>query len=74
MSSYIQQRALDSLRSHFQGCIDKHVFNVEVMLNNPVGVAEHPDLADTVEKELQVIAEYQDKLDVLNKFFGPSVT
>lgn len=72
--SHLQERALDSLRSHFQGQIDKHVFNVEVMLNHAVGVAEHPDFADTIEKELQVIAEYQDKLDVLNRFFGPTVS
>ena len=31
--------------------------NVENILHNPVGVAEHSDIMDTVEKELEIIAE-----------------
>ena len=43
--------------------------NVENLLQNTVGVAEHPDIMETIEKELAVIAEYDDKLSVLNKYF-----
>jgi predicted DNA-binding protein YlxM (UPF0122 family) len=38
-------------------------------LNNPAGVAEHPDIMDTIEKELELISEYDDKLNVLKKYF-----
>ena len=55
---------------HFQAHIEKHRVNVENMLNNTVGVAEHPDVMDTIEKELAIIAEYEDKLHVLDKYFG----
>ena len=53
--------------------IEKHRINVEVLLENGVGVAEHPDIMDTIEKELQIISEYEDKLAVLRKYFGKSV-
>ena len=44
--------------------------NVETTyLENTVGVAEHPDIMDTIEKELAIIAEYDDKLNVLEKYF-----
>ena len=38
-------------------------------MKNPAGVAEHPDIMETIEKELGIIAEYDDKLEVLDKYF-----
>lgn len=55
---------------HFKAHIEKHRVNVENLLNNPTGVAEHPDVMDTIEKELEIMAEYDDKLSVLNKYFS----
>jgi hypothetical protein len=39
------------------------------LLENPVGVAEHPDIMETIEKELGMIAEYHDKLEMLETYF-----
>ena len=39
------------------------------MIENGVGVAEHPDTMETIEKELEKMAEYEDKLAVLVKYF-----
>ena len=54
---------------HFKAHIEKHRINVEILLENGVGVAEHPDIMDTIEKELEIMAEYDDKLSILNKYF-----
>ena len=35
------------------------------MLNNSVGVGKHPDIMDSIEKELEQIANYDDLLEVL---------
>ena len=43
--------------------------NVEVYLNLSVGIGEHPDILEAIEKELKVIAEYDDELEMLNKYF-----
>ena len=56
-------------KAHFLAHIEKHRINVENLLNNAVGVGEHADIMDTIEKELAVIAEYDDKLEMLNKYF-----
>ncbi len=53
---------------HFQSHIHKHRVNVEVMLRNPTALPEHTDLMDAIEKELAIIAEYQDKLEALKLF------
>jgi hypothetical protein len=50
--------------------IEKHRINVENYLRNGVGVAEHPDIMDSIEIELAHMAEYEDKLEMLNKYFG----
>tara|TARA_B100000575_G_C22881281_1_gene513452 strand:+ start:311 stop:520 length:210 start_codon:yes stop_codon:yes gene_type:complete len=60
---------LKALKSHAQGHIDKHKMNVEVYLNNSVGIGEHPDVLEAIEKELAVIAQYMDELEVLNRYF-----
>tara|TARA_B100000424_G_C22911276_1_gene484810 strand:+ start:585 stop:800 length:216 start_codon:yes stop_codon:yes gene_type:complete len=56
-------------KKHFEAHIEKHRVNIEVILMNSVGVADHPDIMDTIEKELALIAEYHDKLEVLNLYF-----
>ena len=43
--------------------------NVEIYLKNAAGIGEHPDVLDAVEKELEVIAKYDDQLDVIKKYF-----
>ena len=62
-------KMIDALKSHAQGHIDKQKMNVEVYLNNSVGIGEHPDVLEAIEKELAVIAQYMDELEVLNRYF-----
>ena len=61
---------LKASRLHFKAHIEKHRINIENLLENGVGVAEHPDIMDTIEKELEIIAEYHDKLEMLDLYFG----
>jgi len=44
--------------------------NVEVYLTNPVGIGDHSNVMDAIEQELRAIAEYEDQLEVLDKYFG----
>ena len=39
---------------YFRAQIEKHKINVENLLENQVGVAEHPDIVETIERELEV--------------------
>ena len=49
--------------------IMKHKMNVEILLGSHVGVAEHPDVMETIEKELGHMVDYHDKIEVLNTYF-----
>ena len=59
---------LKASKKHFEAQIEKHRVNVENMLNNSVGVGEHPDIMDSVEVELEKMASYHDKLEMLDYF------
>jgi hypothetical protein len=70
----MRKEILKASRLHFKAHIEKHKVNVNNLLRNAVGVAEHPDIMETIEKELAIIAEYDDKLEVLDKYFFQQYT
>jgi len=59
---------LQASRLQFKAQIEKHRINVENLLNNSVGVGEHPDIMATVESELEKMSSYHDKLEMLDYF------
>ena len=58
----------DALIEHAKGHIAKHSANVEVYMEKAVGVGEHPDILEAIEKELTIIAQYHDQIEVLEKY------
>jgi len=62
-------KLIDALTANFSANILKHKMNVEIMLNNPMAIHDHTDWMAAVEKEIAHIAEYEDKLEVLQKHF-----
>ena len=63
----MKEDLLRALKSHAQGHIQKHKANLEVYLSNPVGIGEHPDIMAAIEEELEKVAEYKEKLQVLQE-------
>jgi len=69
VKEYNRENMIEAIEDHAKGHIKKHSMNVEVYLKNSAGVGEHPDILEAIEKELKLIAEYDDQLEVLNKYF-----
>tara|TARA_B100000287_G_C20054727_1_gene551856 strand:- start:17 stop:253 length:237 start_codon:yes stop_codon:yes gene_type:complete len=59
---------LKASKKRFEAQVEKHRVNVENMLNNSVGVGEHPDIMDSIEAELEKMSGYHDKLEMLDYF------
>tara|TARA_Y100001951_G_scaffold93205_1_gene88628 strand:- start:86 stop:340 length:255 start_codon:yes stop_codon:yes gene_type:complete len=74
MALHMREQILRALIAHAQGDIAKHKANVEVYLEHPAGVGEHTDILESIEKELDTIAKYQDQIDVIKKYFMSSQT
>ena len=60
---------LEALRKHAEAQIAKHRANVTTYQLNPAGIGEHSDIVETIEKELDKIAQYEDQLEVIKKHF-----
>ena len=60
---------IEALKKHAEGHIEKHRANIEVLLEKTDCIAENPDTLETIEKELAIIAEYDDQLEMLSKYF-----
>jgi hypothetical protein len=65
----LREMMLDAARDHAIAHINKHRVNVEIYLQNSVGVGEHSDIMDAIEKELDEMAKYHDHLEMLDKYF-----
>ena len=59
----------DAMAQYLKGKRAYHVANWETFMANPVGVAEHGDFMETLEKELEQISKYDEliaTLEILN--------
>ena len=65
----MRNEIISVLKKHFEAHIAKHKMNVDIMLNNPMALHDHTDLMDAIEKEVNQISEYMDKLEVMEKYF-----
>ena len=65
----LRDELLAANKQLFTANISKHVLNIEVLLQKQVGVAEHPNIMETIEKEMEQIAHYKDLVDVVENYF-----
>ena len=65
----MREKLIKALLAHAKGDIQKHIANVEVYLTNPAGIGEHSNVVEAIEEELNMIAKYQDQVDVINTYF-----
>ena len=68
----LREDIIKALIQKFKGEISAHKVNVEIMLENTVGIGDHSNITETIEQELEIIAGYEDKLNTLNKYFTDS--
>tara|TARA_B100000902_G_scaffold393410_1_gene447591 strand:+ start:1632 stop:1832 length:201 start_codon:yes stop_codon:yes gene_type:complete len=64
----VRDQIINALKTHALGQIEKHKMNIEIYLTNPVGIGEHPDVMEAMEKELSEISKYHDQLEVLKEY------
>jgi|TARA_B100000959_G_scaffold286927_1_gene368101 hypothetical protein len=65
----MRDKLLNAFKAQMEGNIAKSVANVEVLLTNPTGVGDHPDVIGTIGTEMENIAKYNDMLEMANKHF-----
>ena len=59
-----------ALKKKIQGDIAVHKANIDIYMNNTIGIGEHIGIVETVEKELDKLAIAQGKLETLINNFS----
>jgi len=58
---------LDSLILKYTGEVQVAKANIDVLLNNPTGVADHPDMAGTLDDLVKKLNSAEEQLSALKK-------
>ena len=65
----MRDQLIKALLAHAQGDIAKHKANVEIYLEHPAGIGEHSNVLEAIEQELNMIAKYEDQVEIIKKYF-----
>ena len=61
---------LDALEARYDAQIAEADASIKIYLEHPVGIGEHPQHLDEIDKLFQKIADAQEKLNTLKDFRG----
>ena len=64
----MRRAILDALRARYEAEIAEADATANIYLSNSVGIGEHPQHIDEVNKQVEKIANAKEKLDVLDEF------
>ncbi len=59
---------LEALESRYQAEIAEADATIQIYLNNSVGIGEHPQHLDEINKLIEKIANAKEKLEVIKEF------
>tara|TARA_E500000081_G_C5991382_1_gene286981 strand:+ start:142 stop:342 length:201 start_codon:yes stop_codon:yes gene_type:complete len=65
----LKEIMITAAKKHAEAEIDLHKANIEVYMQQVVGIGEHSDIIETIQKELDKMAMAHDRLEMLNKYF-----
>ena len=68
----MREKILKALLAHNHGELQKHLANIEIYLNNPVGIGELPGVLEAIEAELHEAMKYEDNISLINKYLKGS--
>ena len=65
----LKEQMINAMRKHAEAEIELHKTKVEIYMQKVVGIGEHSDIIETIQKELDAMASADDRLEMLNKYF-----
>ena len=69
----MRQALLDALEARYEAEVAEADATIKIYLENSVGIGEHPQHIDEIDKLFQKIADAQEKLKAINDFREPRV-
>ena len=66
----LKQQMIEAAKKHAEAEVQLHRTNINVYMEKVVGIGEHSDIIETIQKELDAMATANDRLEMLDKHFG----
>ena len=63
----LSEKMLDALKKRYQAKIAEGYATINIYLQSPVGIGEHPQHLDEIDKLLQNIVDAEEKLSIIDK-------
>jgi hypothetical protein len=63
----IGKQILDALKKRYEGEVAEGFATINIYLQHPVGIGEHPQHLDEIDKLLQKIVDAEEKLSLIEK-------
>ena len=64
----MKRALIDALQAKYEAEIAEADATINIYLTNSVGIGEHPQFIDELDKQVQRIADAQEKIEVLKSF------
>ena len=65
----LRDEILKNQKTYYNGLIAEHQQNVEIYLNQPVGIGEHSDVMAAIDTEINAIAQAHEKIGIIDSYF-----
>ena len=66
----LKQQMIEAASKQAEAEVLLHKTNINVYMEKVVGIGEHSDIIETIQKELDAMATADDRLEMLNKYFN----
>jgi hypothetical protein len=64
----MRELVVEALKAKYFGKMKEAEANIEIYLENPVGIGEHPEILDAIDSQIEKLVEAQEKFKVLEEF------
>ena len=69
----MKEQLVHALKTKYDADYQMHKANLDIYLNNPVGIGEHPQHFEEMDKLVESMKAAMDKLEVLNQEYPDAI-
>ena len=69
----MKKQLVQALKTKYNADYQMHKANLDIYLNNPVGIGEHPQHFEEMDKLVESMTSARDKLEVLNEEYPDAI-
>lgn len=65
---------IKAIQTKLRGKRDEHLADLDVYINKPVGVGEHPGIGEVIQQKIEKIESLDSQIECIDKYFKDTLT